>query len=135
MKLRKAAAAFAAIAVAMAALAGCASGAATQTGTTQTGTITGHFQMEGGPVSPGSLSGVTPSHALSGTVTATSGSVTQHASVGQDGAFTLVLPVGTYTLSGTSPDMNNGQDSCAATSPVTVVKGGTAHADVTCLVP
>jgi hypothetical protein len=61
--------------------------------------------------------------------------VTQHVGVGQDGAFTLVLPVGTYVLSGTSPQMNGGQGSCAATSPVTVVTGGTAHADVVCVVP
>jgi hypothetical protein len=133
MTHRQAVTAFAVLAATLtglSALAGCAGAASTDA--TPTGTVTGSFEMVGGPVT---LSGTTPSHPLSGTVTATSGGVTRHASAGTDGAFTLVVPVGTYTLSGTSPQMDSGQSSCTAASPVTVVEGGTTHADIICAVP
>jgi hypothetical protein len=91
--------------------------------------VTGRIEIVGGPVS---LSGLTPTSPVPGTVTAVSGSVTRHGSAGRDGAFTLVVPVGTYTLTGTSPNYDDGHTHCAATAPVAVVKGATAHADIIC---
>lgn len=91
-----------------------------------TGTVTGHLAMAGGPAP-----GVTLR--VPGTVTASSASGTRQASAAKDGSFTLVLPAGRYTLSGTSPQYNDGHGHCVATAPVVVREGAVTRADVTCV--
>jgi hypothetical protein len=90
-----------------------------------TGTVTGHLVMAGGPAP-----GVTLR--VPGTITASSASGTHQASAAEDGAFTLVLPPGRYTLTGTSPQYNDGHGQCVATAPVVVREGAVTRADVTC---
>jgi len=86
--------------------------------------------MAGGPAT---LSGGTPSFRVPGTITAVSAHDTQHGQAAKNGAFTLVLPVGTYTLTGTSPQYNSGQGRCVAVSKVVIRAGVTSRANVTCV--
>jgi hypothetical protein len=53
-------------------------------------------------------------------------------SVPSTGKFTLQLPEGKYSLTGSSPQFGNGQYKCIALRPVTVFKGETSHANVYC---
>jgi len=117
--------AIAVAAVALSAVAGCSGGPAPSTGT-----VTGYLQMVGGPAT---LAGGTPSFRVPGTITAVSPHGTQHGPAAKNGAFTLVLPVGTYTLTGTSPQYNSGQGRCIAVSKVVIRAGAITHADVTCV--
>src|SRR5215469_5031534 len=95
--------------VAAAALAGCSGGPG------PTGTVTGQLEMVGGPAT---VSGGTPVFLVPGTITAVSGSSSFRASAAKDGSFMLVLPVGTYKLTGASPQYNSGQAAaCAAMAP------------------
>lgn len=114
-------------AVIAAALGGCADAPGGPTGT-----VTGHLEMVGGPAT---LSGRTPRFLVPGTITAVSGSSAFHASAAKDGSFTLTLPVGTYTLTGTSPQDNDGRATCIADGLVTVRTGQVTHADVACQIP
>jgi hypothetical protein len=116
-----AALAAAALAGAATALGGCGSAPSGPTGT-----VTGHLVMAGGPAP-----GVTLR--VPGTVMASSASGTRQASAAKDGSFTLVLPAGRYTLSGTSPQYNDGHGRCVATAPVVVREGAVTRADVTCV--
>jgi hypothetical protein len=111
----------------VAALAGCASGPSVPTGT-----VTGHLEMVGGPVTPSGRTRVSP---VPGTITAVSGSSTFHATAAGNGSFTLTLPAGAYRLTGTSPQDNDGQATCTANAPVTVRTGQATHADVACQIP
>jgi hypothetical protein len=90
------------------------------------GTVTGHLVMAGGPAP-----GVTLH--VPGTITASSAGGTRQASAAKDGSFTLVLPAGTYTLTGTSPQYGDGHDNCVAVAPVVVRAGAVTRADVTCV--
>jgi hypothetical protein len=121
MTLQRAAATTALAAITSLVLAGCSNGPSGPTGT-----VTGHLVMAGGPAP-----GVTVR--VPGTITAVSPSRTQQASAGKDGSFTLVLPAGTYTLSGTSPQYDDGHGKCVAAAPVTVRQGAVTRADVTCV--
>ena len=121
MRLDRVAILVAATVLAVATLAGCASG--------PRGTVTGHLQMVGGPAS---ISGGTPTFPVPGTVTAVSGSASFQASASKDGSFTIVLPVGSYELTGTSPQDDSGRATCLAMSPVIVHSGSVTHADVIC---
>jgi hypothetical protein len=85
--------------------------------------------MVGGPAT---LSGGTPVSLVPGTITAVSGSATFHASAAKDGSFTLVLPDGTYTVTGTSLQDNDGKATCVAAAPVTVRTDKVTRADVIC---
>jgi len=123
--LSTAAGAIAAAAVALTAVAGCSGGPAPSTGT-----VTGYLEMAGGPAT---LAGGTPSFRVPGTITAVSARDTQHGPAAKNGAFTLVLPVGTYTLTGTSPQYNSGQGRCIATGRVVIRAGVITRADVTCV--
>ena len=89
-------------------------------------TLTGNFVAAGGP-GPGSLP------PLSGTITI-AGPVTQHLTVGPDGKYTATLPPGTYTVTGTSPQYNDGAATCDTESgaPMTLTAGQSATADVLC---
>lgn len=53
---------------------------------------------------------------------------------GDHGAFRIALPPGSYDATGTSPTMNDGQDTCRANGPV-LVTTGIAGVPVTCQVP
>ncbi len=81
--------------------------------------MTGHLVRVGGPYGAGSPP-------LNGTVifTSSSGMVTKvHASA--SGGFHSDVPVGTYTLTGTSPDLNNGKLICYSNPASVVVKSAT----------
>jgi hypothetical protein len=122
MTFQRAAAVTIALAViATTAAAGCSDGSGGPTGT-----VTGRLVMAGGPAP-----GVTVR--VPGTITASSASRTHQASAAQDGSFTLVLPAGSYTLTGTSPQYNDGHGRCVATAPVDVREGAVTRADITCV--
>jgi hypothetical protein len=91
-----------------------------------TGTLTGTLQAVGGP------SGAGP-RALSGQVTL-HGSNGRKAiiSVGANGRFSAPVSVGTYTVSGQSPQYEGGAADCKASGPVTVTKGLTSRVKVDC---
>ncbi|MGH9091938.1 MAG: hypothetical protein ACRDZR_11265 [Acidimicrobiales bacterium] len=92
-----------------------------------TGTLTGTFEAAGGPSGTGS-------RALSGTITAkTSGRGILGFPVGVNGRFTVhSVVVGTYTVSGRSPEYEGGIAICHASGPVTVSKGVTSRVEVDC---
>lgn len=79
-----------------------------------TGRLTGPLEAVGNP-------GDVAPRPLSGTVTAeTSGRGFRTFPVGTDGRFTVHPVVGTYTVSGLSPQFEGGKAECHATEPVTV---------------
>jgi hypothetical protein len=91
-----------------------------------TGTLTGTFQAVGGP------SGAGP-RALSGQVTAQrSNGARDIISVGANGRFSVPVPVGTYTVSGQSPQYEGGTANCKASGPVTVTEGLTSSVKIDC---
>ena len=91
-----------------------------------TGTLTGTLQAVGGP------SGAGP-RALSGQVTAQrSNGARDIISVGANGRFSVPVPVGTYTVSGQSPQYEGGTADCKASGPVTVTKGLTSSVKIDC---
>jgi hypothetical protein len=53
-------------------------------------------------------------------------------SVPSTGKFTLQLPAGKYSLTGSSPQFGNGQYRCFALRTVTVFRGKAIHVDVYC---
>jgi Tol biopolymer transport system component len=89
-----------------------------------TGTISGHLFAVGGPA-PGLH------RPLPGTIFV-SGSADFHAEVGSDGSYSLVVPAGTYAVSGRSPLYQAGHLVCHASSPVTLTSGSVVKADVFC---
>ena len=91
-----------------------------------TGRLTGTLQAVGSP-------GDVAPRPLSGTVTAeTSGRGFRTFPVGTDGRFTVHPVVGTYTVSGLSPQFEGGKAECHATEPVTVTKDVTSRVTVDC---
>jgi hypothetical protein len=52
--------------------------------------------------------------------------------VGSDGRYTMQLPPGTYTVTGTSPAYNDGNSPCPANGKVIVVRNQEHTADVYC---
>jgi hypothetical protein len=89
--------------------------------------VTGQLLISGGPP-PGA------SRPSSGEVTARDASDKSFSiSVPTNGEFTLHLPAGTYTLTGSSPQFGNSQYKCFALGPVTVFNGQSTHKDVYCL--
>ncbi len=90
------------------------------------GTIAGHFYRVGGPP-PGLPSPMPGTIYVSGEESPVT--------AGPDGSFSAVVPVGTYTLSGRSPQINDGNDLCYARRSVTVRADAVAKVDVICDVP
>ena len=89
-------------------------------------TISGTFTAAGGPAEASAV-------LLSGTITI-AGAVTHMVTVGPDGKYTATLPPGTYTVTGTSPQYNDGAATCQTDTgaPITLAAGQSATADVTC---
>lgn len=97
----------------------------------RTGTISGHLLAVGGPccLAPRPLSGtiyVSPGAAPS----PSTASVT--VPVGKDGAYSVAVPPGTYSLIGASPGYQGGQPACSAEKRVTVTAGDLVVADTLC---
>ena|SRR5437870_4763645 len=87
------------------------------------GVVTGHLQMVGGPVNvtipvPGSIT--------------IQGDAERTVEVGSNGAFSIAVLPGRYTLTGRSPQYNGGEGLCSAVIPVVVRSGETTSADVGC---
>jgi hypothetical protein len=88
--------------------------------------IKGQLLISGGPA-PG-----TP-RPSEGEVTArNAGGLSFAVSVPLTGRFTLQLPAGTYSLTGSSPQFAGGHYKCLAQRKVTVSKGKSTHEDVVC---
>jgi hypothetical protein len=93
-----------------------------------TGTLTGTLQAVGGPAGDGPR--------------ALSGQITLHESdgskdivpVGANGRFSVPVAVGTYTVSGQSPQYEGGTAVCQASGPAVVTKGVTGSVEVYCQV-
>ncbi len=90
-----------------------------------TGTLSGTLETVGGP------SGTEP-RAVGGTITARSNTGVLSFPVDSDGRFTVQVVVGTYTVSGRSPQYEGGTADCHASGPVTVAKGLTIRVQVDC---
>jgi hypothetical protein len=91
-----------------------------------TGTLTGTLQAAGGPsgAGPRALSGQITLHGSSGHITGIT--------VGANGRFSVPVPVGTYTVTGQSPQYKGGTADCHASGLVTVTKGITSSVEVDC---
>jgi hypothetical protein len=91
-----------------------------------TGTLTGSLQAVGGPagVVPRALSGQITLHGPSGHIVGIT--------VGAAGKFSVPVPVGTYIVSGQSPQYEGGSAVCRASGPVVVTKGVTSSVEVDC---
>ncbi len=91
-----------------------------------TGTLTGALQVEGGPpgAGPRPLAGQVTLHGPDGHLT--------DISVGANGRFSLPVAVGTYTVSGQSPQYQAGNATCHAGKSVIVTNGLTTHVQVDC---
>jgi hypothetical protein len=90
-----------------------------------TGTLQGHLLQGGGPP-PG-----TP-RAVDGTVTVEGAGVHRVLDVGLDGAFSVVVPPGRYTVVGTSPGFDDGTAPCPADGATIVTAGTVTTVDPTC---
>jgi hypothetical protein len=88
------------------------------------GTITGSLREVGGPA-PGL------DRAIGGVIRVTRSSNVWEGSTTGAGAFSVDLPVGTYTVTGTSPVILDG-GVCSAGRPVVVARGRTTTVDVIC---
>ena len=89
------------------------------------GTLTGHLYGVGGPA-PGAP------RPWPGTVTLTGPGVHRDIQVGVDGGFSVLVPAGTYTVSGRSPRYGSGAGVCRAAGAATVTTGHRTRADVLC---
>ena len=89
------------------------------------GVVTGNFVRVGGPY-PGAA---VP---LSGQLDFTSSSHTTIVQVARDGKFTAHLPPGSYTLSGTSPQIISGSRPCSSPSEFALAAGQRLTRDVVC---
>lgn len=91
-----------------------------------TGTLKGSLDAVGGPSGDGL-------RALSGQITldGSSGHITSIA-VSATGRFSVPVSVGTYTVSGQSPQYEGGASECHASGPVTLTKGATIKVQVDC---
>jgi len=92
-----------------------------------TGLLTGHLYGVGG-MAPGTRV------AWSGTVTVTGKGVHQDVTVGQDGAFAVMLRPGLYAVTGRSP-AHLGPVTCMASGKAAVAAGRTVTVDVVCPIP
>src|ERR1039458_9843285 len=88
--------------------------------------VTGQLLISGGPApgTPRPSDGEVTARNVSGKSFSTS--------VPSSGKFTLQLPAGTYSLTGSSPQFGSGQYKCSALRTVTVSKGTTNRENVYC---
>ena len=90
-------------------------------------TLTGHLLEVGGPA-PGSA------RPVSGSITL-DGPVSRHVTVGPDGKYSVVVPVGTYAVTGAMGDDASSSVGCRTIADaVTLAAGETVAADVICSV-
>jgi hypothetical protein len=91
-----------------------------------TGTLTGTLQAVGGSpdAAPRALSGQVTLHGSNGRRSIIS--------VGANGRFSVPASVGTYTVSGQSPQYGGGTAECKAPGPVTVTEGARSSVEVDC---
>lgn len=117
------------VVVAVTLLAGLASLAGCSHAPARTATVTGHLYAAGGPP-PG-----TP-YPVPGTISAANARGTFTVKVAGDGRYSLPLPPGTYTITGTSPSVtsNNSPVACypAGGGTVTVYADQTRTTNVYC---
>ena len=93
------------------------------------GTVTGHLYGVGGPATVTAPPSPRP---WPGTVTVTGSGLQLDIPVGADGAYSVRVPPGRYTVTGRSPQFNSGAALCQAVGIATVIKGHTTKADVLC---
>ena len=93
------------------------------------GTLTGHLYGVGGPAT---ISAPPSARAWPGTVTVVGPGVHLGVSVGANGAFSVAVPAGRYTVTGHSPRFGSGTYACQADGVATVTSGHTTKADVLC---
>ncbi|HTG47987.1 MAG TPA: hypothetical protein VK646_10070 [Actinomycetota bacterium] len=94
-----------------------------------TGTLSGHLVAVGGP----SGTSFPLAGALSVMSVREAGSPTFGLSVESDGAFSVVVPAGTYQVEGMSPSFEDGKALCAPEpDPVEVDPGANVVVDVIC---
>jgi hypothetical protein len=87
----------------------------------------------GGGWPVGALSALPAERLLEGTVTVRGAAGEPHTvRVGSDGAFTLRVRAGVYTVTGRSPLYESGAVNCHAAGPVTVRTGVTSRVPVMC---
>jgi hypothetical protein len=91
--------------------------------------VTGHLYGVGGPAS---VAGAPPPRPWPGTVTLTGPGVHSDVPVGANGAFSVMVPAGRYTVVGHSPLYGSGAGLCQAAGAVLVTSGHTTKADVLC---
>lgn len=93
----------------------------------RSGALRGHLYGVGGPA-PGRR------RPFPGTITVSgSGSGTRReAKADSDGAYSMTIPPGRYTVTGHSPGYNGGAVPCPAQNPAQVSNGGTTTLDVYC---
>jgi hypothetical protein len=100
-------------------LAGCSSSSSAPQGT-----LAGQLVAKGGSSSPGSV------HPVSGAVVAVASTgKTKTAVVGASGRFDLLVPVGSYTIVGTT---DGGPDNCTSRSKLLVRSSAVTTAQVVC---
>ncbi len=90
--------------------------------------VTGTLRMTGGP--PGAT---TPGVAGSVSFQPLAGGQPRTATADGLGSFSISLPPGQYSVTGTSPDFNDGRTLCRAEDPVTVGTSKLANVDVDCV--
>jgi hypothetical protein len=88
------------------------------------GTISGRLREVGGPA-PGLDRSVPGTISIEGDSTAVGASTST-------GEFSVQVPVGTYTVTGTSPLVNDGREKCVVSDPVIVESGRTTKVTVIC---
>ncbi len=93
------------------------------------GTLTGHLYGVGGPATIAAPPSPRP---WRGTVTVTGPGVHFEVSAGADGAYSVKVPPGKYTVTGHSPLFNSGSALCQAAGIATVTSGHSTTADVLC---
>jgi hypothetical protein len=98
----------------------------TATGTPAgSGTLHGHLYGVGGPA-PGSP------RPFSGTITVSGNGTSREAKVGSDGAYSVTIPPGRYTVIGHSPHYSDGVPACPGPNSAQVSNGGTTTMDAYC---
>jgi hypothetical protein len=102
-------------------------------GTSGQGTLSGHLYVVGGPLVRGGAAG--SPRPVAGTVVANGSGGAHTATARADGRYAMQVPPGTYTVTGTSRQYNDGNSACPASGKIMVVRDQVRTADVYCQVP